>query len=189
MIKQFSNSIFGYNKKEVDCFLEEMKKDYEEELGKKRIRMLELAEETRAMKLEAQEKGEQLARLVEQEKYVSQALIKAEERAQAIIEDGRKNSALELEKMKLEKDKWWSKLRQVRQELMEFEKTILKVIERFRDDINYYTAKEISETMLIDDMSTEENLSLGLPEDLNDIKGRPRFELSERKKDKEKVIA
>jgi cell division initiation protein len=154
MKKEFSSKVYGYDKKEVDRYIEELKKDYEEELARKRDRMLELAEETRKLKLELQEQGERLERLSEQEKYVSRALIKAEQRAQTIIEDGRKRSAKEMEQMVAEKEKWQNKFRQVRQELLTFEKNLLQIIEKFRDDINYYSAQEVSDSILVSDSSS-----------------------------------
>ena len=157
MKKEFSCKVYGYDKKEVDRFIEDLKKDYEEELARKRDRMLELAEETRKLKLEAQEQSENIERLSEQEKYVSQALIKAEQRAQSIIEEGRRKSAKEMEHIVAEKEKWQSKFRQVRQDLMSFEKNLLQMIERFRDDINYYSAQEISDTILVGVSEIEED--------------------------------
>ena len=105
MKKAFSCKIYGYDKKEVDRYLIEMKKDYEVELGRKRDRMLELAEETRALRMEAQEQRELIEKLTEQEKYVSRALIKAEQRAQTIIEEGRRKSAKEMEQLVSEREK------------------------------------------------------------------------------------
>lgn len=154
MIKEFSCRVYGYDKKEVERYIEDLKKDYEEELARKRDRMLELAEETRKLKLEAQEQSESIERLSEQEKYVSQALIKAEQRAQSIIEEGRRKSAKEMEHIVAEKEKWQSKFRQVRQDLMSFEKKLLQMIESFRDDINQYSAQEISETILVGENET-----------------------------------
>ncbi len=156
MKKEFSCKVYGYDKKEVDRYIEDLKKDYEEELARKRDRMLELAEETRKLKLEAQEQSECLERLSEQEKYVSRALINAEQRAQSIIEEGRRKSAKEMEHMVAEKEKWRGKFRQVRQELMSFEKNLLQMIERFRDDINHYSAQEISDTMLVGESEEDE---------------------------------
>ena len=157
MKKEFSCKVYGYDKKEVDRFIEDLKKDYEEELARKRDRMLELAEETRKLKLEAQEQSENIERLSEQEKYVSQALIKAEQRAQSIIEEGRRKSAKEMEHIVAEKEKWQSKFRQVRQDLKNKEKNLLQMIERFRDDINYYSAQEISDTILVGVSEIEED--------------------------------
>ncbi len=171
MKREFSCRVYGYDKKEVDRYIEDLKKDYEEELARKRDRMLELAEETRKLKLEAQEHKDCLERLSEQEKYVSRALIKAEQRAQSIIEEGRRKSAKEMESLVAEKEKWRSKFRQVRQDLMSFEKNLLQMIERFRDDINHYSAQEISDTILVAESETDKDiLKEAVPVTENNIK-------------------
>lgn len=190
MKKEFSSKVYGYDKKEVDRYIEELKKDYEEELARKRDRMLELTEETRKLKLELQEQGERLDRLSEQEKYVSRALIKAEQRAQTIIEDGRKRSAKEMEQMVAEKEKWQNKFRQVRQELLTFEKNLLQIIEKFRDDINYYSAQEVSDSILVSDSSSiDDELDKNTEALLEDEVTSEQEVLKQGKRIKEKVIA
>ena len=160
MRKQFSTSIVGYNKEEVDRYLEELTKDYEEELRKKKDRMFELAQEARNLKRQNEELTQCIERFTNQEKYISRALIKAEQRAQAIVEEEQQKIRAEEEQLKIEKEKWSRKFREVRRELMEFEKTLVNLIERFRDDINYYAAKEISDTILINE-NTEEITTSG----------------------------
>ncbi|HHU49504.1 MAG: DivIVA domain-containing protein [Caldicoprobacterales bacterium] len=160
MRKQFSTSIVGYNKEEVDRYLEELTKDYEEELRKKKDRMFELAQEARNLKRQNEELTQCIERFTNQEKYISRALIKAEQRAQAIVEEEQQKIRAEEEQLKIEKEKWSRKFREVRRELLEFEKTLVNLIERFRDDINYYAAKEISDTILINE-NTEEITTSG----------------------------
>lgn len=194
MKKQFSTGMIGYNKGEVDRYLEELTRDYEEELRKKRDRMMELAEETRNLKQKNQEQKDRIEGFTHQEQYISRALINAEQRAQAIIEEGQLKSQEEIKQLKAEKEKWRRKFREVRRELLVFEQTLVNLIEKFRDDINYYTAKEISDTILIDG-ETEETDPAGFsnnaehvnkPEegDMSPLEGMLNME-----KEKEKVIA
>ncbi|HHT65701.1 MAG: DivIVA domain-containing protein [Caldicoprobacterales bacterium] len=179
MKKVFSTSLIGYNKREVDRYLEELTRDYEEELRKKRDRMMELAEEARNLKQQNQEQSERIERFTHQEQYISRALINAEQRAQAIIEEGQLRSQEEIEKLKSEKEKWRRKFREVRSELLEFERTLVSLIEKFRDEINYYTAKEISDTILMEGETVQTGTT-----DLASLEGALNKE-----KNKEKVIA
>lgn len=151
MIKQFSTSVFGYDKKQVDQYLKELVTDYENELTKKKDRLLELANENYSLKQEVEVQNQQIEKFKEQEKYISRALIKAEQRAQAIVEEGQRKSLEEIAQLKAEKEKWRDKFREVRSELLMFEQGLTEIMEKFRDEINYYTAKEISETILIDE--------------------------------------
>lgn len=148
MKKLFSSGLFGYKKDQVDNYIQEMKKDYENELYKKRERMTELSEENRAIKLEVEALKEQVSRLLEQENCVSRALVKAEQRAQTIIEEGKRKADADKHKITMEKDKWREKSRKIRSELLAFDQMVADMMERFRAEINYYTAKEVSETLL-----------------------------------------
>lgn len=47
---QFSGSLFGYNKKDVDDYINQMVEDYENELTKKKDRLVELSEENRTLR-------------------------------------------------------------------------------------------------------------------------------------------
>jgi len=185
MRKSFSSSLIGYNKHEVDLYLEDLVNDYEEELRKKKDRIFELAEEMRKLKQQNDELRCKLAQFSDQEKYISRALIEAEQRAQAIIEEGKRKTQIEFENLQSEKEKWRNRFREVRQELLEFEKSIVRIIEKFHDDINFYAAKEIGETILSDQTSSKEDLlhhvsesKCSLIEEMVDIKDK-----------KEKVIA
>ena len=87
--KIFGTSVFGYNKRQVEQYMVDMRKDYEEELSKKRSRMLELVEENRKMRSQIEEMKTKIAELSEKEAYISKVLVKAEEKAHSIIEEGR----------------------------------------------------------------------------------------------------
>ena len=156
MKKQFSNGVFGYDKKQVNRCLEELTRDYEEELSKKKDRLMELLEENHQLKQKVKEQNEQICAFTEKEKYISSTLIEAEQRSQAIIEQGRMKSMAEMAEMKEEKRKWKDKFREVRRELIELEKNLEDMMQRFHDEINYYTAKEVSESILTKEGTAEE---------------------------------
>jgi len=61
-------------------------------------------------------------------------------------------------RVKIEKSKLQEKFKGARKEILNFEQTIINIMEKFRDEINYYTAKEISESILSDDEETQEEI-------------------------------
>ena len=151
MKKLFATGLFGYSKKQVDQYIDLMKKDYENELYKKKERMMELSDENRGLRLEIDALAKRVSQMADQEKYISRALVKAEQRAQSIIEDGQYKADEVLYQLKREKDKWREKAHDIRQEFISFEQDVLAMMERFRSDINYYAGKEISETLLMEE--------------------------------------
>jgi cell division septum initiation protein DivIVA len=138
----------GYRKDQVESHIKELKRDYEEELSKKKARLNELTEENRALKQRLEELNERIEHYIEQEKLISRVLVKAEQRAALIIEEGQTKYNEEMYKIKLEQEKWREKSRAIRSELLEFNNRILDLIENFQSEINYYVGKEISDTLL-----------------------------------------
>jgi cell division initiation protein len=155
MKKIFSTRIFGYNKREVEQYLSDIRKDYEEELSKKRERMMELAEENRRMKAQIQELEQKLAEFVEREAYISKALVRAEQKAQAVIEEGHQKIAQEMYQLELEKNKWKARCKEIRRQLLEFEHMVCTLMENFYSEINYLTSKELSESLFVDEYLEE----------------------------------
>lgn len=156
MRKRFSIRLLGYRKREVKNYISDVKREYESDLTRQKDRMLELIEENRRIKDELRAKNKKIASMVEQERYISKVLVIAEEKAQGIIEDGKKKSIKEFYKLKEDKEKWYEKFRQVRTDLLNFERTLVELLDRFRDDINYYASKEISEVILLDEEEQKE---------------------------------
>ena len=101
MKKQFSTCMIGYNREEVDRYLNEIIKDYEEELRKKKDRMFELAEENRNLKLKTRNSAKILKESKIKKVYFA-CLIEANN-AQVIIEEGQRKSRAELELLTLER--------------------------------------------------------------------------------------
>ncbi|HOB20715.1 MAG TPA: DivIVA domain-containing protein [Candidatus Atribacteria bacterium] len=155
MKMQFSTALLGYNRKQVMEYIKDIKKEYESDLSKQKDRLLELIEENRKLKNEVQAQNEKISQLKEQEKYITKVLVVAEQRAQSIIEEGKRRSLEELNRLKAEKQRWTEKQKEIRSDLLDFEKTIVHLLEKFRDDINYYASQEISESLLIDDQVEE----------------------------------
>jgi cell division septum initiation protein DivIVA len=86
-MKKFRISLFGYCKKQVNAYVLSLRKDYEKELSKGKDRLWEVNAENRELKAKLLEYQERLSKYGEQELYISKALVKAEESAQAILRE------------------------------------------------------------------------------------------------------
>mgnify|MGYP000648386767 CR=1 FL=1 len=157
MKKSFRTTLFGYGKKQVNEYLNDIKEDYEQELSKKKHRMLELDEENRALKAKLQEYEARIASYEEQEAFISKALVKAEQKAQAIIEEGHKKITAERYKLEEEKNKWKIREKEIRRQLLEFEKEVYNLMESFYSEINYLASKEICAALLEEDAEGEDD--------------------------------
>jgi cell division septum initiation protein DivIVA len=155
MRKQFVTALLGFSKGQVNKYINDLKTEYENDLSKQKDRIMELIEENRRLKNEIQALNEKINSSREQEKYITKVLVIAEQKAQSIIEEGRRKSMEDLSRLKAEKEKWIERIREVRTDLLGFEKKIVELLEKFRDDINYYAAQEISEALLFDESSEQ----------------------------------
>jgi chromosome segregation ATPase len=147
MKKTFSIAILGYNRRQVEQYLSDMRRDYEEELSKKKERMLELVEENNRIKSQIKELEKKLEEFSEREAYISKALVRAEQKAQAIIEEGRQKIAAEMYELEMEKNKWKARCKEIRRQLLEFEHMVCTLMENFYSEINYLKSKELSDSI------------------------------------------
>lgn len=147
MKKTFSIAILGYNRRQVEQYISDMRRDYEEELSKKKERMLELVEENSRIKSQIRELEKKLEEFSEREAYISKALVRAEQKAQAIIEEGRQKIAAEMYQLELEKNKWKARCKEIRRQLLEFEHMVCTLMENFYSEINYLKSKELSDSI------------------------------------------
>ena len=68
-----------------------------------------------------------------------------------------KEGTLYLSLKRLEKNKWMERCKEVRRQLLDFERTVCTLMENFYSEINYLTSKEISENMFVDDVTDDKD--------------------------------
>ncbi len=151
MADKMKRVIFGYNKREVMDYISQIKTDYEDELTRKQDRMMELLEENRNLKVELKRLEEKLLSYEEKEECISKALVKAERKAQDIINDGHRKAREERYKIELEKRKWEDRVKTIRKQILDFERIVCETLEEFRAEVNYLASKEISDALLCDE--------------------------------------
>ncbi|MFY9177021.1 MAG: DivIVA domain-containing protein [Caldicoprobacterales bacterium] len=143
MKRLFKTSLFGYNRKQVNGYVLSLRKDYERELSKKKDRMLELSQENRDLKSKLLEYEERLSDYEEREIFISKALVKAEESAQAIMKECYHRIDMEKYKIKQEQEKWKTREREIIRQLLAFQQEAYSLMESFQSEINYLTSKEL----------------------------------------------
>ncbi|NMA95672.1 MAG: hypothetical protein GX974_06490 [Clostridiales bacterium] len=156
--KSIRVGLFGYSKKQVLDHIRYIEEDYEGELAKKQDRMFDLIEENRQLKKQIEDLKNEIKNHKEQEIYISKALVKAEKKAQDIVEAGHKKAREVYYKMELEKAKWQERVKQIRGQMLDFERAVCETLEEFRAEVNYLTSKEVSEALLEDDNIVQDEI-------------------------------
>ncbi|MGI6706490.1 MAG: DivIVA domain-containing protein [Clostridia bacterium] len=146
MKKAFGKSLIGYSKQDVEEYIKYLKDDYEEELSRKRDRIIELNEEVRTLRDEMARLKEELEKYAGTEKCISQVLIKAQAKALMIEEEGRRKYNLEMEKIDQEKKKWDAERKSRIQLIKDLEDRAAHIIGIFLSDIRSLSEAEIVDT-------------------------------------------
>ncbi len=127
--------LFGLNKKEVESYIVNIKKDYENEVS-------ELSNKLQEMKNENIKLTEKLNKLMKEKNEIeaskaniSDVLLRAQEQANQIIEDGRKQAEKEREDVDLLIEEQREKLIDAKIELAMLKDKAKEIISKFADDL------------------------------------------------------
>lgn len=143
---QFSGSLFGYNKKDVDDYINQMVEDYENELTKKKDRLVELSEENRTLRKQLANLSDELDQFRAREESIAKALLNAEETAQRTLDNAEKQKQAVFAKLEEETRAWEDKNDNLRKQLMDFEESLLALAEKYQSEINYIASKDVKKT-------------------------------------------
>lgn len=141
----FKKSLFGYSINQVNKYISSLRKDYEQELCKKKDRMFELNEENRTLRRTLGEYEEKLFKYEEQELYISKALIKAEEKAESVMKECYNNKIVLEQKIGREKEKWKIREKEVRKRLLDYQNEAYELMDNIQAELNYLASKELSD--------------------------------------------
>jgi len=125
--KTFKSEIFGLNKKEVEKYVNEMKRDYEEKLYK-------LNEENNILRTKNEELLSKEDEVKAKTILVSDALIKAEGQAKQIIEDA-------INKAKAERAQIDYQIEQEKEKLIDMKRKILELKETVQSSLGNFSTE------------------------------------------------
>lgn len=135
MEENFSKGIFGLSKKDVEAYISNIKKDYEEEL-------LEQTKQLKEMKAENEKLNERLNTLLNEKKEVEMAkqnisdvLVRAELQAKQIIDSAREQAEKEKHDLDLSIELQKEKLIDARLELAMLKDKAKELMMKFSEDI------------------------------------------------------
>lgn len=135
MDDNISKGFFGLNRKEVEAYIADLKKDYEDELRKQNQELL-------AMKSENSKLNERLNQLLNDKKEIEEAkrnisdvLFKAEQQAKQIVEDSKAKAIEERQEINTLIETEKEKLIDAKIELAMLKDKAKDLITKFTDDI------------------------------------------------------
>ncbi len=131
--KKFGSEMFGYDKKEVEEYIREIKAEYESKIQAERSDANRLANELTIVKkkLERYEVD-----YIQKQEKVANALITAEDQAKNIVENARSEAMLEKERIEnlIEMEK--EKLLDIKKEVIDLKEKTIRILDKYSNDMN-----------------------------------------------------
>ncbi len=140
--KIFSASLFGYNKKDVNSYLEKINKEYEDKLKIKEREIVDIKTQYRDMKNKYDEISTSLAEIKENRERVANALITAQEQAQNIIEEAKKKAIDEKKRLEQQVEKEKEKLVDIKQELKVLKVEVVDTLKKYEGQLSDFIKEE-----------------------------------------------
>ena len=135
MDENISKGLFGLNKKEVESYIAEIKKDYEQELRKQNQELLSMKSENTKLNDRINQLLSDRKEIEEAKKNISDVLFKAEQQAKQIIEDAKSKAIEERQEIDAQIEAEKEKLIDAKIELAMLKDKAKEVMTRFADDL------------------------------------------------------
>ncbi len=128
--KKFNTEMFGYDKKEVEEYLREMKADYESSLQAEKAEINRLSNEITIIRKKLERYDTEY---IEKQEKVANALITAEDQARNILENARQEALNEKQRIEsiIEVEK--EKLLDIKREVIDLKERTVRVLEKYNE--------------------------------------------------------
>lgn len=131
--KKFGTEMFGYDKKEVEDYIKDMKAEYESRLQAERSDANRIANELTIVKnkLERYEVD-----YIQKQEKVANALITAEDQAKKIVENAREESMQEKARIEglIEMEK--EELLDIKKEVIDLKEKTIRLLDKYSNEMN-----------------------------------------------------
>ena len=115
--KKFKGSMFGYRKSDVNGYIMNAAREYEEKKKRQEAENRELAEKYAAVKAEKQTLSDKVASLEKERNYIADALLDAKQEAEKIVADARVEAAQIRSDLEIELEKLRAQIRSEQEQL------------------------------------------------------------------------
>jgi len=134
--KRFGTSLFGFRKSDVNSYIEKMLREFDDKLKEKDDEIAALKNQSIEIKARYEELSKKADQINEDRAKIADVLIKAQEKAELILEDAR-NQAIE-EKKKLEQmiEQEREKLVDIKEELKALKAAVAETLKKYESQLD-----------------------------------------------------
>ena len=128
--KKFNTEMFGYDKKEVEEYLREMKADYESNLQAEKAEINRLSNVITIIRKKLERYDTEY---IEKQEKVANALITAEDQARNILENARQEALNEKQRIESVIEVEKEKLLDIKREVIDLKERTVRVLEKYNE--------------------------------------------------------
>lgn len=143
--KRFRTSLFGFKKTDVNLYIEKILQEFDEKLKSKDEEISNLKNQGREIKIKLDEMMQKADQINEDRAKISEVLIKAQEKADTIIEEARLQAIEEKKNLEglVEKEK--EKLVDMKGELKVLKSEVINTLKKYEGQLNEFIAENSGE--------------------------------------------
>lgn len=131
--RKFDTEMFGYNKKDVEEYIKDMKADYEGRIQLEKAEVNRLSNEITIIRKKLERYDSEY---LEKQEKVANALITAEDQSKAIIENARQEAINEKNRVEALVEAEKEKLLDIKKEVVELKERTVRVLEKYNETMS-----------------------------------------------------
>ncbi|HHY64453.1 MAG TPA: hypothetical protein GX501_05345 [Clostridiaceae bacterium] len=149
--KKFGTSLFGFNKSDVNAYIEKILYEFDHRLKEKDDEISNLKLQIREMKARYESAAQNSEFFAKEKERIASALITAQEKADAIIEEAVRRAEEEKNRLEQALEKEREKIIDIKRDIKTMKEQVADILTRFLGELNetenYITVKEAAYTV------------------------------------------
>ena len=143
--KRFQNSMLGFNKSNVNTYIENLTRDYEEKLTAKDIEIEKMIAQLKSVNKKYESIRLDEERILTEKEKISRALVSANEKAEKIVDEAKSTISAEVSELELIAEKERERLVDIRTELKAMKADAKAILAKYEKAINDIIIEEPEE--------------------------------------------
>lgn len=134
--KRFRTSLFGFNKSDVNTYIEKMLKEFDDKLKEKEDEIVQLKNQNKEIRIKYEDLAKKADQINEDRAKIADVLIKAQEKGQVMIEDARIQAIEEKKKLESMIENEKEKLVDIKKELKILKSEVVSTLKKYEGQLS-----------------------------------------------------
>ena len=130
--KKFGTSPFGFSKSDVNAYIEKMVREFDQRIKEKDDEISNLKMQIREMKARYETAESESVQLSKEKERIANTLIQAQEKADAIIEEARKQAQQEKSRLDAELENEREKIIDLKRDIQSIKENVIELLNKFQ---------------------------------------------------------